>query len=111
MTNWRKIDHNHTVQQDAKIDRLAARKAAADAAFIAMVEAAGRLGFIISRDQPGTIYRECVHCNAYAEFSNLERLDLTPCRCGEALSPAPVPFCGELNADDAIDTAPGCYGL
>jgi len=29
----------------------------------------------------------------------------------ERAEAAPVPFCGELDADDAIDTTPGRYGL
>lgn len=41
------------------------------------------LGFLLSYDQFGCIYRECRYCDSVTEFSSVATVDLTPCRCQE----------------------------
>lgn len=110
MTNWNRIDWERQSKRDAHIDMLAAR----DAAFTVTAELATRLGFTLSREiQTGNIYRECNVCGSTAEFSGLDMVDFTPCgRCAKnAVQIGTIPFCGELDSNDADDSIPACYGL
>lgn len=114
MTNWNRIDWEHQSKRNAHIDMLAARQATRDAVFAVTAELATHHGFTLSREiQTGNIYRECNTCGSTAEFSGIHMVDFTPCgRCAQnAVQIGTIPFCGELDADDADDSIPACYGL
>jgi hypothetical protein len=50
-------------------------------------------------------YRECANCGCVTVWSNENMIpndDCTQCL---------IPFNGEVNSEDILETVPGCYGL
>ena len=60
----------------------------------------GKFRFFV--DAGGRVTRLCIKCGSCAEFSSASTVDFAH-EC--------IPFDGELDANDAPDNVPGCYGL
>ena len=94
---YAEIDRITQGARDNRVERMAAKLDALNAdhpGFITEYEPASGLWLVT-----------CKLCGSVCQYSNPDNIDYRH-SCTQ-----PVPFCGELNADDANDTAPACYGL